>query len=296
MSRPIVVIRNPVSGRARSDRKWEIAREALRDHHVEVLTTTAPGDAVTLARAHAAPGQLIIAAGGDGTVGAVAAGLLGTGAILGALPLGTGNDLCRTLGYGPDVRKALDAILHGTESLMDAGRWEVAGACGTFVNIAGCGFDACVADRVNHGHRLLRGTTAYVAAVLETLATFHPARVRLTVDEQVFETDATLIAIANARTYGGGMAVAPDAKIDDGLLDVIVVRGVGRLEFLRAFPSVFKGKHLAHPKVLSLRGTSIRIQSETTLPILADGEIVGGTDARFEVLPAALRVMLPRRS
>lgn len=280
---PGVAIVNPAAGRR---------RRSLEDLTFEggVLKTEYPGHATELAREAALRHSLVIAAGGDGTVGEVATGLIGTDATLGILPLGTGNDFARMVGSTGEILRT------GVDASCDAIRWSCGARTGFSLNIAGCGFDAVVADRINRGFRQLSGTTAYVVGVLDTLRTYRPAPIRLTVDGQSLETTVTLCAIANARYYGGGMKIAPDAQIDDGLLDVVLVEGVGRAEFLRAFPRVFKGTHLSHPKVRFLRGRRVRLETEPSLPVMSDGELIGTSPAEFEIVPSALRVRRSRQA
>lgn len=250
-----------------------------------------PGSGANLAREAALAGaDLVVAAGGDGTIGEVANGLVGTSATLGVLPLGTGNDFARTIGIGTDLNLAARTLGQGQAQTIDLGKLDRGGY---FINVAGCGFDAEVATRVNHGFRYLRGTTAYVAAVLQTLRSFRPTRVTIEHDGEVCEELVMLCAIANARTYGGGMRIAPHAELDDGLFDVVLVGDVSRSEFLRAFPRVFKGTHLSHPKVQHFRCSSIRVSSNKGLAVLADGEEVGSTPASFQVVPNAVKVMMP---
>jgi diacylglycerol kinase (ATP) len=293
MKRPILVIRNPASGRGRSARRWAEVAERFRSAGAAFRETEGPGHATHLAKEAAAGGGLVVAAGGDGTVAEVVEGLVGTSADLAVLPLGTGNDLARTLGFGTDIQAATTAALAGEPWTVDVYRWECGVRAGHGINVAGCGFDAVVAQRINHGYRWLRGTQAYVAAVLESLVRYQPARVRLAVDGVEVDTTAMLVAVANAQSYGGGMRVAPAARLDDGLLDVVIVEGLSKVAFLRAFPQVFRGAHVDHPRVRVLRGRVVEVDADPGLPILADGELVGGSPARFEVVPRALRVMRP---
>ena len=286
----VTVIRNPASGRGRRA-AWDAVAHHFAD--AEVMLTEGPGHAMRLAQDAATRSEIVVAAGGDGTVAEVAEGLIGTPAALAVLPLGTGNDFARTLGYGPDVQAALRA-LEGEAVEVDAYRWSCGVRSGCGINVAGCGFDAVVAQRINHGYRWLRGTTAYVASVLETLVRYQANPIWIEVDGKGLETTAMLVAVANAQSYGGGMRVAPAASITDGLLDVTIVEGVGKLEFLRTFPKVFKGTHVDHPKVKTLRGRIVKVHATPELPVLADGELVGGTPATFEVIPQALRVMHER--
>lgn len=294
----VVVVLNPTSGRgtggrsrgrieAALDRAFAEERGARR---WEIRETTAPGSGAEIARrAVAAGASLIVAAGGDGTLGEVVNGLAGTNVRLGVLPLGTGNDFARAIGVAGDLDLAARTLAEGTARRIDLGR--VNGRC--FINIAGCGFDAAVAARVNRGFRRLRGTAAYVAAVLQTLATYRAAEMRLTIDEETRVERAMLCCAANTPSYGGGMRIAPGARIDDGLLDVCVLREAGAFEFLRAFPTVFRGAHVNHPKFWTRQARRITIESDRPLPVLVDGDVTHATPVAIEVLAGAVAVMTP---
>jgi len=192
-------------------------------------------------------------------------------------------------GISNNLEFAVQTILCGTPQSVDLGqvkgRW--------FINVAGCGFDAVVAERINQGFRYLHGTPAYIAAVLQSLHTFRAATLRLTLDGLTHELRAMLCAVANAQGYGGGMKVAPDAQIDDGMFDLCIIREAGALEFLRAFPSVFRGTHVTHPKVTMFCARHVVIESEPPLPLLVDGEIMGTTPAEFTIQPKAIEVLVP---
>lgn len=306
MQRRIVVISNPASGR-RSE-KHKLVAEAVsrianeRSIAVEFLSTSVPGESARTGRhlpgsgsdlalqAVTSGADLVVACGGDGTVGEVANGLVGTDTPLAVLPLGTGNDFCRTIGVSQSLDEAITTLFDGRPQPVDVGR------CGEgyFLNVAGCGFDAQVAQRINAGFRFLSGTPAYVAATLSTLIKYRPIALRITIDGVSLETRVMLCAIANARTYGGGMKIAPQASLQDGLFDIILVEEVSKFEFLRAFPTVFKGNHLSHPKVKSFRGKQVKLESPSQIPLLADGEELHGSAMEFEVVPLALKVMVPR--
>ncbi len=244
-----------------------------------------------LARAAVQEGAgIVVACGGDGTVGEVASGLMGSGAALALLPLGTGNDLARHLGLF-DLKTAIDSLLSGETKPLDAVRWQIGEEEGSFVNVAGAGFDAFVADRINTGFRYLRGTSAYVAAVIDTLRKFKACEMTVTVDGRSHRVKAMLCAIANASSYGGGMRISPNSDSGDGLLEVVLVQEVSHLEFLRTFPKVFDGKHLVHPAVKVVQGRSVLIESTRPIPVLCDGELEGMTPAQFRVVPSALKVV-----
>jgi diacylglycerol kinase (ATP) len=294
----ITIIVNPAAGRG-SARQWmgelevRLSLAIQSTHRIiswEILETTCPGDATELALEAVRGGaNIVVAAGGDGTIGEVVNALVGTEVALGVIPMGTGNDFARSLGIGTDVDKAIYNLLEGVPIAIDVGRTQGR----YFVNVAGCGFDSAVAQRVNHGFRWLRGTSTYVAAVLQTLLTYRASKIRLTLDNEVIETSAMLCSIANARYYGGGMRIAPDAMLTDGLYDICLVKDVGKFEFLRTFHKVFKGKHTTHPAVRMLRSKYVKVESDRPLPVLVDGEIVGTTPAEFEMLEGGINVMGP---
>jgi len=265
------------------------------------------GDATRLTREAIEKGaQIVVAAGGDGTLGEVAGAVLelGEAVTVGVLPMGTGNDFARTLGVWGQPKLALDAIFEGHTRRVDVGRIECEGNARHFVNVAGSGFDALVAKRINEwgkrpALRHARGVGAYLLAVAREMATFRSFDLALELDGERIETGAVLVAIANAKSYGGGMLVCPDARLDDGLFDVCLIQTVSRTQFLRAFPGVFAGKHISHPKVMMRRCRSIRVESKQNIPILADGEIIGrqslgNTAFECHVLPDALTVCAPR--
>lgn len=268
----------------------------LRERFVDVrmLETFAPGSARGQARALAEEGCAIVtAAGGDGTVRDVMEGVLGTDAALAVLPFGTGNDFARSIGLGVDVDAAIEALAAGHRKRIDVARWSRGDDQGHFLNVAGCGFDAVVADRVNRGFKRLRGKWAYIAGVVRTLATYRATCVTIRADGDLIDTRAMLCAFANAKSYGGGMLVAPTADLGDGLLDLILVRELSRTEFLRTFPRVFKGTHLSHPKVIHRTFRVLTIESDPPVPYLLDGELLGPGPLRIEVVPSALEVIVP---
>lgn len=298
MSSPVRlgILRNPVSGRGAGRRWWREIEADLGDFRgarVTVVETVSSETVAQQARELAAVSDVVAAAGGDGTLSGVLAGVLGTDAALAIIPLGTGNDFARTLGLHNDLDKAIYIAAHGTPIATDAIRWTCGGREGWMLNVGGAGFDAVVARRINEGFRFLRGTAAYLAAVAASLAKYRPVEITATLDGDTVRGPAMLVAVANAQSYGGGMKIAPTASIDDGLLDVVTVGDVGPLEFVRQFPKVFRGAHLGHPKVSARAGRHLVLESARPIPVLADGELIGDTPATFELVPGAVRIMRP---
>lgn len=292
---PVVVVANPVAGRGKGERLLPKVREFLSaariDHDVEV--STGPEDPEAMARDAAQRGaRLIVALGGDGLVGMVANGLVGSETAMGVVPAGAGNDFARSLGI--DHRRPLSvapSFARGLYRRIDAAKVTSGGVGRVFVNVAGAGFDSEVNETANRMRSDLSGTARYVVAVVRTLKRFHPADFELDIDGRTSRFPAMLIALGNGRSYGGGMKVCPDASLDDAALDVCIVGGMSKREFLQAFPSVFRGTHVRNPKVRMDRGSVISIRSATEAMVYADGEKVGPLPATLEVLPGALEVL-----
>lgn len=299
---------NPAAGRRRGPARVGRARAALERSGLDVTVhvSSSMDDLAVVARSALVRGHGVIAGGGDGTAG-VAAGLAADhDGVLGLVPTGSGNDLARHLGIPHHgIEAAVDIIEHGDVARVDLGAATTAGGATTwFTTVAGTGFDA-EANRWANTQDRLTGTPLYVLAVLRTLRTYAPRRFRITIDDEVAETRAWLVAVANTRTYAGGMTIAPAASMHDGLLDVCVVGPVSRAGFLRAFPGVFRGTHLRHPMITMRRGRTVSIEladaavappgarHETSLPELwASGEPVGRLPARLTAHPGKLRVVV----
>ncbi len=297
----VAVILNPKAGRGRGDKLQPAITATLERLAGEMAMewtlerTLGPDDAKKLAGRLAEEGwRRIVAAGGDGTLGQVADGLVGTGCMLGYLPIGTGNDFARALQYPSSIQveEIIRRIVESNGRRLDLGKISLPNSdrCFHFVNSVGCGLDAGVAHRVNRGYRHIKGKWAYIAALVEVLLHFSPVPMRLAVDDTVIEERLMLACISNGTSYGGGMLIAPHARWDDGLLEVILVRACGKFELLRALPSVFRGKHLSHPKVISLQVRRIRIESEDPAPLMVDGETDYITPAEIEVCPGIIQI------
>jgi diacylglycerol kinase (ATP) len=241
-----------------------------------------------------------IVVGGDGMVNLGTNLVVGTKVPLGIVPSGTGNDMARGLGIPYDNTEA--AIEHLVQALgrparsIDTGRVEYlddeTGVVSQrrFACVLSAGFDAIVNERANN-MRHPKGPSRYMIALGLELARLKPIPYRLVLDgQQVIETSGALISVGNNVSLGGGMKVTPDAKVDDGLLDVLVVKSLSRFNFLRIFPTVFKGEHVKDPRVTIYRAKRIRIESEGVVAY-ADGERFTTLPIDIEVEPGALRIL-----
>jgi diacylglycerol kinase (ATP) len=286
------VIVNPVAGRGRTRKLLPQIEERAAAVGAKVEVSPTADDPVHLAGEAAAQGHDLVACGGDGLVAAVAGVAADSSRRLAVVPTGAGNDFARSLGYDPKrPLDAFDALEHGHDRVIDLGRvnnrW--------YTCVTASGFDA-EANRWANTVKRLSGTALYVAAVLRTLAVYKPHPFLLTVDGEAHELRAWLVAVGNGPAYGGGMNIAPNARLDDGLLDITVVGEMSRLEMLWNFPKVFKGTHLANTKVTTFRGARAELESldpSVPMDVYADGELVGPLPATMEAVRDALTVRVP---
>lgn len=280
----VLLIVNPCAGhRSRRDIAGEV-RDVFTASGwgVETRPTPGPGTAGMLARQGAEEGfDAVFACGGDGTLSQVVSGLLDTGVPAGIIPTGTGNDFARTLELPLDPVEAAERYLAGCAAPCDLFRVDD-GRCWV-VNIVGVGFDARVARRVNQRSRLTGGLIAYLSCVAAELVVHRPTEVSISIDGDRWEGSALLVAVANSRSYGAGMMIAPHAQIDDGLLDVVLVEHISRSCFAASFPRVMRGTHLSLPFVHTWRGSRVSIETDEPSPVLIDGDLSGETPVNVEV-------------
>jgi len=292
LTRRLAIV-NPAAGRGRVRREWPRMAARLREAGLafDSAETRGPGEAVTLAEHAAKAFDVVIAVGGDGTVHEVANGLLraGGGAALGVLPLGSGDDFVKML----PARDAVERLARGTVRRFDAGRIE-AGATRYFANGMDIGFGAHASRNVRSVPRLFTGLAAYLGALALTLARYPTLEVRLQLDGgEVFRQSTAMTAVMNGRSFGGSFQVCPDARADDGELDLLIADGVGRLAILGLVPRIMRGTHAGDPRLRLARARRVVIESAAPLLVEADGEIAFEDACRLEieVLPGALRVL-----
>src|SRR5215213_5568235 len=249
------------------------------------------GDLAEQARRAAEDGvERLLVAGGDGTMHHAIQGLAGTAYALGVIPLGSGNDLAGTLGVPPDLDAAVHRALNGEVRRIDLARvgetW-----C---VGYAGVGFDSEVTRFANEV-KLLRGPLIYFYSVIHTLVTFVPPRMKVVYDGGTFEGKVMFTVVNNLPRFGGGMRIAPDARIDDGLLDLVIVKEIPKATLLSVFPKVYGGTHVSHPAVFMARTRRAEITLDRDMTMYGGGEpvkpVVAGEAVTVEVVPAGLRVV-----
>ncbi len=302
---PLLVVVNAIAGAGRTGARWAgLAREFDRlGIAYEAAFTDAEGSAARLAEDAARAGRpAVVAVGGDGTVHEVLNGLMAARAAghpapaLGVVPSGTAQDFARSVGIPLDASAAVALLARARPRPVDVGRIRFpSGAVRYFATYAGAGFDAMVAARAKAWGHLLRGALPYVVGFFAVLRGYRNQDFVVRPDggpPLVLARRINMVIVANGPSYAGVLRIAPGASLRDGLLDVVIVGDVGRLELLASLPLALFGRHLAHPKVTALRVRSVAIAAGEAVPIQADGEVVGWLPAEFDVLPGALDLLV----
>ncbi len=296
-----MVIVNPVASGGKVQKWWPDLRSSLVQLGLEFEEhiTQRPGHATEIARqALQEHFRHIVCVGGDGTVHEVVNGLVVDGAIppdvvLSIVPCGTGADFVRTVGISRDPLQACQTVLGQRTRRVDIGEItchrDGRPITEYFVNVAGLGFDGETSVRVNRMSKRISGTIPYLTALVLTLGTYRNKDVSLIVDgQQPIRGRFNSVIVCNGQYFGGGMWVGPKAAADDGSFDVVLLKDLGRLEFLLNVPRVYRGTHLSHPKVESFRAREIRVEAEQRMFLQAEGELIGEAPATFRIMPGAL--------
>ncbi len=285
----IYVICNPTAGNGRGKKAGEMVRRKLTEKGIDhrMLWTEKPGHASDLAKEASASGaETVLSIGGDGTSFEVAQGLSGSDTALGVIPAGTGNDFAKTLGSPLEAEAALEFILTHPAKKTDAG--EINGCM--FLNEIGTGFDVSVLDYAEKAKRYVRGLLPYLHGVAQTLFRFKSIPITYSIDGgEPVTKDAFVVAVANGGMIGGGIPIAPEARPDDGLFDVVIVGAVKKKDLLARLSGLMQGKILTFPETTFVRASSVTF-SAPDMRVNIDGEIVTEARAAARVLPGALWV------
>jgi YegS/Rv2252/BmrU family lipid kinase len=243
-----------------------------------------------------AGGRLLVVVGGDGTMNEVVNGAAGTSAVIAVLPNGTGQDFGRTHAIPTAFEDAVRVALEGDTRTVDAGRVALGDETRYFANVGSAGMSGSVARRANSMSKRLGGRVTFFSALTREFLAWQNTEVTVRLDGGAEHRGAMHdVIVAIGRWHGGGMHLAPDASQDDGLFDVILIGDVNKLDFLTTAPRLYTGKYLSHPKVDHGRSRAVEIDAAEPLPVEIDGEPIGTTPARFEVVPGAVRVRVPRK-
>ena len=291
MPEQIAVLTNPAAGKGRAARVTALVAPRLRDagFAVRELTGRDADEAQDLARGCVADGvDTLVVVGGDGMVHLAVQALAGSATRLGLVPAGTGNDVARNLDLPrKDPLAATDVVIRGRERSIDLARI----GARYFVTVLAAGFDAKVNERANQ-MTWPRGQMRYNLATLAELRTFTPIPYVVEVDGEEHRFDAMMVAVGNGPSFGGGLRITEGAILDDGLLDVVVIRPMTKTALVRTYPKLFKGTHVHHPEYRHYPARTVTVAAPGVVAY-ADGERIGALPLTVEVVPRALRVLVP---
>ena len=293
MHQPVAIIINPISGgwrRRAGPARVAIARAVADDRRApaEIFLTEGPGHARELAKRSAAGGaRLVVAWGGDGTISEVASALAFGSVPLGIVPAGSGNGLARELGIDVRPERALAAALAAEPRTIDVGEIEKH----LFVSIAGIGVDAHVASRFNAPANRRRGFLGYAGITIRALTSYVPVQYRITSAGTVTNVRALLVTIANSAQFGNGARIAPGARLDDGLLDLVVIEERSRWQTLLQLPRLFTGTVAQIPGCRVRSVAEVTIEADEPMTFHVDGEAFeAGTRVNARIHPGALKI------
>jgi YegS/Rv2252/BmrU family lipid kinase len=304
-----IAIVNPNAGKGKGSRDWDLILKHLKNKGLDCgeLFTEAKGDAIFLASKALKDGfRKIIAVGGDGTLNEVLNGVFAseacpsTDVTLALIPVGTGNDWGRMFGIPSDYEKAAGIIAEGKKMLHDTGIVSYQNGDKIqeryFINIAGLGFESVVVKRTNYqkdrGHG---GKAIYFYNLLMSLLSYKNTQAEIIIDGVRKNSRVFSINVGNGRYCGGGMRQTPDALPDDGLLDVTVINGIGKIEIIRNLNILYDGTILSHPKIDGYKCRNLKVSSDSMLWVEADGESLGHTPAEFSIIPASINIIFGTR-
>jgi diacylglycerol kinase (ATP) len=304
---PLIIV-NPASAAGSTGRKWPALAVDIRKHFgpFNCILTTKPGDAERIAAEESRMGRkFILACGGDGTISEVANGILSTGeeVELGLLPRGTGGDFRKTLGLPGRIEDAALALNGGETRRIDVGEVTYINNQGSsetryFINVASFGMGGEVVKRAESSSKTFGGAITFALATVTTTFSYSSPEVWLKAGEEEERRFRIVnVSVANGRYFGGGMKIAPEAKLDDRLFDVIVVKSTSKFEIIANVHRLYKGTHLTLPQITSLRSDRIEarpVDPDKEIRIEVDGEPLGRLPASFRISPKLLMVRCPR--
>ena len=289
---------NPSAGKGKPLRlipvikQFFAANASLLGNDFVIEITQYPGEATEIVRRYVAGAKLrVYSVGGDGTLNEVVNGLIGSDSSLAIIPTGSGNDFVRSLPYDLPIHDLLFCTANGEAEPVDLavvnGRY--------FINIASVGFDAEVVYQAQKmKNALMPSHLCYFAGIVRTLCRYNNLRLKVSLDGQVREAKFLLMAIANGKYYGGGILPTPDARIDDGLLDVCLITEKNFLQIVTTLPKYIKGRHREIPGVDFYKVREVKVYSEREFPLNIDGEIVMAREAAFRIIPQGIKLVIPR--
>jgi YegS/Rv2252/BmrU family lipid kinase len=287
---PFTLLVNPASAHGRTLKLLPVIEQELDERRTpfRVERTRGIEDGIERALQAVEADEVPVVISGDGLVGAIGGAMAGSETPLGIIPGGRGNDLARVLGIPDDPLAAVAVLAAGESRRIDVG--EANGK--RFLGIVSVGFDS-ECNRLANEVTIIRSNLVYVYSLFRTLLTWKPARFTIRSESERIRTSGYSISVANNSTFGGGMRIAPEAELDDGLLDVITVGEVGKLRFVANLRKVFNGTHIDDEQVTMFRASRVEVTASRPFPVYADGEHLTELPVSVRVLPRALSVLSP---
>ncbi len=297
------IIVNPASANGATFKRWPEIASAFENEGQDYVYsfTEGPDHATILARKYLHEGyDLVVSVGGDGTANEVVNGffekgkLISTDATYGYISTGTGGDLGRTAGSSKVMVEAVKHIVNSTPRRVDLGKVSFINNSGEdeiryFINVAGLGIDGDIVDRVNRTSKFFGGFLSFLWGTLVSVAFYRNKKMAITVDGKLIcDEPVTTVVIGNGCYFGGGMKALPNAVMDDGYFDIVILHNLSKPNLLATLPKVYSGSHLNHPRITSLRGRIVEVFSSEYALLNLDGEQPGRAPARIEVLPGAI--------
>lgn len=301
------IIVNPISANKTTIREWPRFEKTLSEagYLFEVVLTEYPGHASELAKKALKLGyKTVMSVGGDGTMNEVVNGFFENGRLINensrlvVFSRGTGSDFVRTFGIDKSIEALLVILDRNQEKLIDVGHLSFADADGNmsvryFLNVADIGIGAETANRVNKHSKRLSGFLSFMLGTLSTVVMYRNKNYEVVIDDEIILNEImNSVIIANGKYFGGGMMVAPDAVLDDGVFDIIILGNLSKPDIIKSFPLIYKGKHMNHPRLKHYKGSKVKVTSGGKGLIEVDGEIPGRADAVFELMPKALKILI----
>ncbi len=298
--KPLLIIFNAHAGSGQADKLMPAIEAYLNKLKLpyDLKKTGRPKDVHTLiTQSQLDRYSAVVAAGGDGTLFEVVNALMRIRPEqrlpLGVLPVGTGNAFSKELGLKPaDWKKAIDIIQGNNKKHVDVGKVQTSDEQYYFINIVGIGLVVNIGKTTKKIKKL--GPASYSLAALWETMRIKPNKVKLNIDGQVIEDDLVFVEVANSRYTGTSFKIAPEAKIDDGLLDVVILKPISRWRILNLFPTIYSGSHINHPEIETFKAKNISLTTADPMPLMPDGEFIGHTPASISCEPGAIELLSPK--
>lgn len=305
MNDKIFAIVNPVSANGDTGKKWPYFEKLIRESGIDLdyVYTEYPMHAKDLARDAIESGyNIILSVGGDGTMNEVLNGffsdekLIDEDAALAIFSRGTGCDAIRTLGLRKDVESIIKILKMRKTEKYDVGLVEFTDYHGNklkryFLNVSDVGLGGETTNRVNKNSKALKGFLSFLIGALTTMIVYKNKDFQVIINDLEINKRLNSVIVANGKYFGGGMKIAPMAKMDDGYFDIIIIENINKLDLLINFPKIYKGNHLSHPKVKHFKGKNIIVKSKQKALIEVDGEQPGLIEAKFQILPRKIKII-----